>query len=97
MSSVGLALCFEHLARVRYSEAWCGTSIAPPFCILMSITHPTMLARYNLRGQEASDDSGAFFLLLKDISKVCGTSADETLLFEALYSYCVTSTEVGAY
>jgi hypothetical protein len=28
--------------------------------ILMSITHPTMLARYNLRGQEALDDSGAF-------------------------------------
>jgi hypothetical protein len=29
--------------------------------ILKSITHPTMLARYNLRGQEASDDSDAFF------------------------------------
>jgi hypothetical protein len=27
----------------------------------MGITHPTMLARYNLRGQEALDDSGAFF------------------------------------
>jgi hypothetical protein len=27
----------------------------------MGITHPTMLARYNLRGQEASDDSDAFF------------------------------------
>jgi hypothetical protein len=26
-----------------------------------SITHPNMLAKYNLRGQEALDDSGAFF------------------------------------
>jgi hypothetical protein len=30
------------------------------------ITHPTMLARYNLRGQEASDDSDAFFFWLKN-------------------------------
>src|SRR5436305_11713826 len=26
-----------------------------------SASHPTMLANYNLRGQEASDDSDAFF------------------------------------
>lgn len=39
----------------------CGTIIALVHDILMSITYPTMLARYNLRGQEASDDSGAFF------------------------------------
>ena len=32
------------------------------------ITHPTMLARYNLRGQEASDDSDAFFFWLKNSS-----------------------------
>jgi len=38
-----------------------GTLIALVLDILKSITHPTMLARYNLRGQEASDDSGAFF------------------------------------
>jgi hypothetical protein len=31
----------------------------------MSITHPTMLARYNLRGQEASDDSDAFFFVVR--------------------------------
>ena len=34
----------------------------------MGITHPTMLARYNLRGQEASDDSDAFFFGLKNSS-----------------------------
>jgi hypothetical protein len=38
-----------------------GTVIALVINILMGITHPTMLARYNLRGQEALDDSGAFF------------------------------------
>jgi hypothetical protein len=29
---------------------------------ISSITHPTMLANYNLRGQEAPANSGAFFL-----------------------------------
>jgi hypothetical protein len=40
-----------------------GTLIASIIARLKSITHPLMLDRYNLRGQEASDDSGAFFFL----------------------------------
>ena len=43
----------------------CGTLVAQSEDILKSITHPTMLARYNLRGQEALDDSGAFFFWRK--------------------------------
>jgi hypothetical protein len=38
-----------------------GTDVAKADSILMGITHPTMLARYNLRGQEASESSDAFF------------------------------------
>lgn len=56
--------CFEQLERIRERGDDRGTLIALPLKILKSITHPTMLARYNLRGQEASDDSGAFFFVL---------------------------------
>jgi len=41
-----------------------GTGVAQLLGIVKGITHPTMLARYNLRGQEASDDSGAFFICI---------------------------------
>ena len=40
-----------------------GIVVALVLGILKGITHPTMLARYNLRGQEAPDDSGAFFFM----------------------------------
>lgn len=33
---------------------------------IKGITHPTMLARYNLRGQEALDDSGAFLFWMNE-------------------------------
>lgn len=63
---------------------------------------PTMLARYNLRGQEASDYSGAFFFgkaLLEprskriddQSSKPSGISRDGNLWYVVVYLGCATS------
>ena len=45
-----------------------GTVVAQEYARIKSITHPLMLDRYNLRGQEASDDSDAFFFCAIEVT-----------------------------
>ena len=52
---------FEHLDKSFYRFGRSGTLIALFPRHTYEHHPPTMLARYNLRGQEASDSSGAFF------------------------------------